>query len=389
MPLLSRNTPHLLRSVSGHTHATDEDHERDPESSSDELELTEINTSKKNGTAENTNWSPSIRRAAKRKSDVIKDPQSTLKKQKSNDDLVFNEMLTMDQPRRVAKKLYGGTRYEQEKSPLKNIHAEGKKGKGRGKSNEKENMEPKPARIFKSPPKPQRKLPSIREPSKFIVPPKLESGQPLKSEVGMKFRVPPSETLPRTRSGRVTRSKARSITPETSHPINIASSSLDSISPNLPIDATPEVDSTCPTCNAIVPDDLISEWRARYPKMSIRVQQKFCQEHTVRSAREAWEARHPYHPSIIDVNWKGLDERLQSLRSEMMWLIERPEKSFFRKQFERTVVDTGRSRTLLKAIIGSGEKSAHLGNSENISDGKQDNSGASVGYYGTKGLKMM
>src|SRR5258708_10130590 len=44
MPLLSRHVPPLLRQVANKPHATEEDHERDPESSGDELAIDEIST---------------------------------------------------------------------------------------------------------------------------------------------------------------------------------------------------------------------------------------------------------------------------------------------------------------------------------------------------------
>jgi hypothetical protein len=389
MPPLSRKAPHLLRNVAGHAHATDEDHERDPESSSDELGLSQSSTKEKSVHTEDNISPPSKRKGAKRKAEVVVDKPQPLKKQKSADDLLFAETSAMGQPRRKAKNVYGGTKYGQHDGPLKNIHAETKKGSERGKLKGKENVDPRSAKLFKSPPKSSPIIPTIQEPSKFRVPPNISLNQPSKNEIGVKFKQPPSATLPSTRSGRITRSKARSITPESSQPIDIASSPLNSVTPSSPLEPQLEEDSTCPTCNMPVPEELMDEWRARYPKMSIRIQQAFCREHTGLSAKEAWAARHPDYPSIIDVDWKGLDQRIQNLRSEMMWLIERPERSFFRERFERTVVDTGRSRTLLKDIIGSRDKSFNHRNATFGPEDSSDNSGNSVGYYGTNGLKRM
>jgi hypothetical protein len=148
-----------------------------------------------------------------------------------------------------------------------------------------------------------------------------------------------------------------------------------------------EVDRQCPTCTKTVPEEMLAQWRAKYPKMSIRIQQQFCREHNLQSAKQSFEERYPDHASVIDVDWKALSERIAELQGHMMWLIERPEKSFYRAEFERSVVDGGRSRTLMKQIIGHGQ-AQNAERNLNASDPTLARR-VSVGYYGTRGLKMM
>jgi hypothetical protein len=202
MSLISRNSPNLLQTISGSQQATDEDYERDPESSSDELEMLRIKRGDERNHAENDSSFTSRR---KRK---VKEPvnqTSALKKQKKNtEDRTLGEIFDMDRPRtvRVSQKLYGSARHGKQGGPLKNIHAESKK---------EENMDSQPTEIFKSPPNSSLIVHSIREPAKFRLPPALESGQSIK-KVGVTFQHPSAATLPTTRS------TARTITPEFSKP---------------------------------------------------------------------------------------------------------------------------------------------------------------------------
>jgi hypothetical protein len=125
--------------------------------------------------------------------------------------------------------------------------------------------------------------------------------------------------------------------------------------------------------------------------MSIRVQQRFCREHHLQAARLRWEELHPNNIEAINIDWTQLETRLQRLRSEMLWLIERPDQSFYRAEFERSIVDTGGSRTMMKHVIGTSRRTQGQ-KPEDIETKQLPETNAasiSVGYYGTRGLTVM
>ena len=121
----------------------------------------------------------------------------------------------------------------------------------------------------------------------------------------------------------------------------------------------------CPMCGISVPTDDLELFKASCPIMTMRDQQKFCHQHKKAEAEAEWTRRG--YPTI---DWDGLEVRMKHFEGDIVWLMERPQKSWFRSQLEHRV-DTGKGRNLV----------AHL-NSTGLED-------ISVGYYGTRGLRAM
>jgi RTC4-like domain len=386
MRQLSRNTKPLLKTVAGRRHATDEDHERDPESSSDEAEPPQPNGKPVNTLESVPVTSP---RGTKRKV-VAKKELPELKRPKSGEELEMDPILRVVPNRKASRASY--------RKSFKNPHAITPKDvkntlNGSTKTNKSnifkqppqngDSFSKRPSAAWKSPPNSSPVSSNCSENRPFQLPPDLPSSTDL-FLVRNSFEQPPAASFhPTTRSGRKSRSTFKDITPEPSQPITIFGS---------PSEQLPETDTNvgacCPTCNASVPDDLLAIWKAQYPKMNIRIQQRFCREHNLLSAKGAWAEQHPNHPTVIDIDWDTLDQRLQNRRNEMVWLIERPEKSYFRQQFQQAVVDKGGSRTLLKQIVGRKSRTSGAADGTTEEDAPE-NATVSVGYYGTRGLKKM
>jgi hypothetical protein len=141
-----------------------------------------------------------------------------------------------------------------------------------------------------------------------------------------------------------------------------------------PVDKSPSVDPTeselasshqpCPMCSNPVRARDLELFAAECPSMSMRDQQRFCRQHKKAEGEAEWIARG--YPKI---DWDTLDKRMNNFRGEMVWFLERPEKSWFRGVLEQRV-DAGKGRNLTKLTATE----------------MQD---ISVGYYGTRGLRAM
>jgi hypothetical protein len=397
MPILSRRTAPLLQKVAGKSHATTAHHEpppneglsskkdqnifAEPESSDDE-------TSRKYSDSVDT---PSaitempknpLHKGTKRKHD----PMKVAKQEESSlfDDTgdVFGN-LPPSRARKPTK--YGSAKSLQPSKSVKGTLAT-KRPTAKGKENSS-------VKGFRSPPTSSPLVPPQVKAS-FKLPPSIE----FKSmSQAASFKQPPI-----IRPTRSTRSAANFITPETSVAdtelsftdieAHIATEELEPLPPSL----ADGLDSSCPTCGVQVSEDLLGQWKARYPQMSIRVQQRFCREHHLQAARIRWEESHPSNSAVIDIDWTGLDHRLQKLKLEMLSLIEKPDQSYYRAEFERSIVDTGGSRTMMKHVIGASRrkkvKTTTTTTTEEMKvkeEVKRNTASISVGYYGTKGLQMM
>jgi hypothetical protein len=379
MPQLARKTRKLLRTVAGQMHATkidhEEDPEREPESSSDELNHAETQTAKQIPKLPGNGISRTHPTRRKRKSEPSEE-QLAMKRPKIEEPSWIADRLFPIANSHTRRATYGST----PTTEFKNLHTPDEKNSKPIRANGKKNGG------FQPPPASSQISASAKEVT-FKPPPELVH-IPLSKTNGTPFKEPPAPERAALR--RSTRSVAKMLTPEPSNPTFMFipdAISVKSSSP--PPEVVPEIEPTCPTCNLTVPEELISEWRARYPRMSIRIQQQFCREHTLLSAKTSWADQHPTHADVIDIHWNELDQRLQRYRNDMLWLIERPEKSYFRTQFERTIVDTGNSRNLLKHIIGRAPNGNKKKQQQDLSSDTSESSGISVGYYGTRGLKLM
>lgn len=112
----------------------------------------------------------------------------------------------------------------------------------------------------------------------------------------------------------------------------------------------------CPMCNAPVDSADIREFGKN---MNIRMQEKFCRAHRMRTAKEDWEDRN--YPTI---KWEKLDRRITQHHTLIKKLIK-GETSYYREQMEEKV-KAGKDRSLLKMTTN-----------------------LTPGYYGTRGLRAI
>ena len=103
----------------------------------------------------------------------------------------------------------------------------------------------------------------------------------------------------------------------------------------------------------------------RGKRMNLRMQERFCQEHKARKAQSTWQDR-----SYPEVDWFSLDDKLKRHHAHIQAVIDGKVKSCYREDLEKRVRD-GSTRTAMQSIKAG------------------TNSAANVGYYGTRGQKVM
>lgn len=138
---------------------------------------------------------------------------------------------------------------------------------------------------------------------------------------------------------------------------------IDLASPQPPPGTSP-----CPLCGDHVEisfkeDFEIENCRGRH--MSLKMQERFCQAHKSRNAQRTWKDR-----SYPEVDWSALAGRLEIHREHILAILNRKKESYFRDELERAIRE-GKARTVVQRYFAP------------------DGSGARVGYYGTRGQKMM
>ncbi|PBP22381.1 hypothetical protein BUE80_DR006725 [Diplocarpon rosae] len=139
---------------------------------------------------------------------------------------------------------------------------------------------------------------------------------------------------------------------------------LEQVAP-LPIDDSDDDDfltltqqARCPMCGAQVSPDAIREC-SRSGHMSIRIQERFCRSHRVKSAEEDWEIGG--YPKI---NWDALDARITKHHSFIKKLINGQDSHYRDLLTEK--VSAGKDRNLM-----------------------QMTSSLTPGYYGARGLRAI
>ncbi|KAK5135413.1 hypothetical protein LTR08_005355 [Meristemomyces frigidus] len=137
-------------------------------------------------------------------------------------------------------------------------------------------------------------------------------------------------------------------------------------------DAGPYVPTVeCTICGTHVELFLKQEFEDQYNRgkqLNYRWQQRFCRYHKQHSARQTWKDR-----GYPDIDWDGFRARLQKRNhtSHLRRIISGETESVYRMQLEKTLKKGG-NKSLLQAA-------------SDMSDKK----GASVGYYGPRGEKLM
>jgi len=101
--------------------------------------------------------------------------------------------------------------------------------------------------------------------------------------------------------------------------------------------------------------------------MNFKMQERFCQAHKASTAETTWQAR-----SYPEVDWESLQERLESHNVHMQAVLDGRIRSRYRDELEEKI-RKGNTKTAQKTF-----------------NPEEDNgSGPRVGYYGSRGAKMM
>jgi hypothetical protein len=120
----------------------------------------------------------------------------------------------------------------------------------------------------------------------------------------------------------------------------------------------------CPMCREAVDADLLSSFGGAR-RMNVRRQAKFCRTHKQISAKVEWVAR-----GYPDINWDGLQSRIEKYRSELGDMLEGRTPSYFRENLEANF-KAGKNRTLVQSMMSS------------------DFRALTPGYYGSRGARIM
>jgi len=115
----------------------------------------------------------------------------------------------------------------------------------------------------------------------------------------------------------------------------------------------------CPMCYETVEKELLDEFKATHPRMTLQQEQQFCLLHKRTSARNAWVAN-----GYPDIKWGRLEARINRQHDFLKAILEGG-KSHFSEMFSQKV-KTGQNKTLLKS-----------------------DESLTPGYYGIRGLRTM
>lgn len=167
-------------------------------------------------------------------------------------------------------------------------------------------------------------------------------------------------------SGATSNSRSPSLSPLSSAPSSPEVEEIQDL--NLP-DAQPYCPITeCSICRASVDLFLKEQFEDEFTPgkhMSYKWQQRFCRYHKQHEARLLWqERRYP------DIDWDGLEMRMASFQPHLEKVISGTTPSYYRDDLAERL--KGRTKTTLQAV-----------NSEDVKGGAQ------VGYYGPRGEKAM
>ncbi|KAK3328803.1 RTC4-like domain-containing protein [Apodospora peruviana] len=132
-----------------------------------------------------------------------------------------------------------------------------------------------------------------------------------------------------------------------------------STSPLSDIDSPEDTRSLCPMCNEEVDPLVLTEFKKKYPRMTLRQEQMFCTFHKKTSAKKLWMDR-----GYPDIKWEKLDKRIAK-QYDFLRDILKGGKSHYGDIFSQKV-KAGQNKTLLRS-------EANL----------------TPGYYGIRGLRAM
>ncbi len=115
----------------------------------------------------------------------------------------------------------------------------------------------------------------------------------------------------------------------------------------------------CPSCKKPVYQEDLNEYKASHSTLTVSNMRRFCEQHTLRTARETWESeRYP------DIDWHRLEARITEHYDFLRKILDGA-PSHYRDRFAEAT-RSGRNRTLLRSDIN-----------------------LTPGYYGIRGLNVM
>ncbi|GAB7343497.1 hypothetical protein MBLNU457_1511t1 [Dothideomycetes sp. NU457] len=167
-------------------------------------------------------------------------------------------------------------------------------------------------------------------------------------------------------------SQAPTATPPSSHPIN----SSPPLTASLPSDSEAEIEeidmlpSSCPLCGATVDETFKLDWELEHAagrRMNIKLQERFCQAHREHHAARTWRDR-----AYPDVDWTNLRTRFRKHNDHLEAIMDGKRHSTFRADLEGRVRANNRGKMKDKIEIAA-----------------ENDKGSSVGYYGSRGAKLM
>lgn len=167
-------------------------------------------------------------------------------------------------------------------------------------------------------------------------------------------------------------SQVSTATPTSSHPIN----SSPPLTASLPSDSEEEIEeidmlpSSCPLCGATVDEAFKLDWELEHAagrRMNIKLQERFCQAHREHNAARMWQDRQ--YPGV---DWENLKVRFRKHNAHLQAIMDGQIHSTFRTDLE------GRVRGNNKG-----------GMKDKIEIAAENTKSASVGYYGSRGAKLM
>lgn len=121
----------------------------------------------------------------------------------------------------------------------------------------------------------------------------------------------------------------------------------------------------CPLCKQSVSRLFLEEFSSS-GFLNLRQQAKFCKAHNIHSAQEVWRERG--YPSL---EWQELQARLPTYGDDLVGVLNGTRTSFYRNVLDEQVKSGKRTAKQLMMV------------------GADDREGSKMGYYGTKGQRIL
>ena len=395
MPLLSRNSGKLLSRVNGKPHATQNDHidalptlptsnstrsstsqiafetdediQRDPESSDDEQpaplrSASEFRLPRQvDGGGEDEPPKPTDFLLPVRSSPgSAGSKRSNGSDQRSSDD---DSGIFSSQGSFKRRKTYGGNIHALQKPASK------QQGYGKAGRHSLPNRDSRPG--FKDPRKHDNKPQTLAPAPKFKVAKGADMFEFGETNAGAGFKAPrkiADASMDADRADERFHSLSPSLSSLSSPPSSPEVEEIENL--NLPAPRTFAPRSECTICGGEVDLLLKQNFEDEFTKgkyMSYKWQQRFCRHHKRHEASQLWDQK-----GYPNIDWDGLERRMRRQHSHLEDIMTNAKPSHYRRELSEKL--KGRSKTALHAVN---------------SDSEAEKRGVHVGYYGPRGEKAM